>query len=757
MNPGSILGKKYKILRTIGYGGMATIYLAEHMDNHIQYAIKVLDPKFYQDPNILQRFKREASIGKALQHPNMPTFYAFELDKGYYYIVMEYVKGYNVREYLKKHGVFSIQEAIRIISTVLETLQFAYDNGIESHRDIKPENIMIDPTTQTIKVMDFGVSRMDDSTLTTDTKIYTVKYASPEQLLPSKFPQGVTKKSDLYSLGIVLYEMLTGTLPWKGTTQVDIVEQELQYTITPPSEVDTSIPKFLSQIVMKALLPNPSQRYQTPYEMQQDLLNNSQPRISPKRAPYGIPKKNTMVYWMAAILGIFLVAGGIFLWNTMKGMHYIHVQVETTPSGSRVFVDGIIIEDVLTPTKISLSKELHNITVAKDGFLKSGSNLNLSEEKKKNIQLGFELTSIEKNQQRIDGLLFVKSLPQGAKIFIDGVYVGDTPLEEFGICSGEHSLYISKEGYLKSKPTTFHVYENIPGKELFKTSLHLILVKIPEVPKKSPKESSQKLVIQYPGTLEINTNPPGALVKINGEFVDTSPLIIQLKAMEYEISVEKMGYEGFTEKITIESNDTKEFNVSLVSKIGKPILINPVNESLDLLPPIEFTWEPSENANHYRVYITDLSTGNKVFGDNGQRVDANGFFVEGRHLKTGAKYAWMVNAFKDDLEEEWASSNQFTFSTQKEEVTIHRKPIISDVRVYFSAYNKEGVKISKDVLVYINDTYIDTLEQLSGGYVFRRNQKYKIRIGSDTYGYQSKEFFFTDYDPSTKYVSFSFQ
>jgi len=756
MNPGSILGKKYKIIRTIGYGGMATIYLAENTDSHVQYAIKVLDPKFYQDPNILKRFKREASISKGLQHPNMPLFYGFEFDKGLYYIVMEYVKGCNVREYLKEHGTFSVKEAIKIITTVLETLQFAYDNGIEAHRDIKPENIMIDTATNAIKVMDFGVSRMDDSTLTTDTKIYTVKYASPEQLLPSKFPQGVTKKSDLYSVGIVLYEMLTGKLPFKGSTQVDIVEQELQHAITPPNEINASIPKFLSQIVMKALLPNPSQRYQTPYEMQQDLLNNSQPRTIPKRTSYGIPKKNTMVYWMAAFLGVFLFAGGFFLWNTMKGIHYIHVQVETMPPGAKVFVDGIIVEDTLTPTKISLSRELHNITVVKDGFQKSGSNLNLSEEKRKNIHLGFELTSTEDNKKLVDGLLFVKSSPHAAQIFIDGVYVGDTPLEEFGIDSGEHSLYISK-GYFKSKPTTFYVYENIPGKELFKTSIQLLLVKISETPKKSSKSSSKELATEYPGTLEVNTNPPGALVKINGEFVDTSPLIIQLKPMEYEISVEKLGFENFTESIKVESNDTKEFNVSLVRTIGKPILINPADGSLDLLAPIEFTWEPSENASHYRVYITDLTTGKKVFGDKGQRVNANGFFVEGKHLKEGAKYVWMVNAFKDELEQEWASSNQFTFITYKEEPTIHRRIIKSDVRVYFSAYNKKNVKISKDVLVYINDTYIDTLEELSRGYFFKRNQKYKVRIGSDTYGYQSKEFLFTDFDPSTKYVSFFFQ
>ena len=316
MNPGTIVGKKYKILRTIGYGGMATVYLAQHIETHQQYAIKVLDPKYYQDQNILQRFKREASIGKALHHKNIPIFHGFEFDKGLYYIVMEYVQGYNVRQYLKQYGVFSIKDAVFILNEVLQTLQFAYENGIQAHRDIKPENIMIDPATKTIKVMDFGVSRMEESTLTTETKIYTVKYASPEQLLPTRFPKGVTQQSDLYSLGIVFYEMITGKLPFEGTTQVDILEQELHFSITPPHEINSSIPAYISNTILKSLLPNPHHRYQTPEEMRQNLLSRNCQTPLPKNKSYGVQKRNnTMVYWLGGFLTLALFLGGIFAWG----------------------------------------------------------------------------------------------------------------------------------------------------------------------------------------------------------------------------------------------------------------------------------------------------------------------------------------------------------------------------------------------------------------------------------------------------------
>ncbi|MCK5847865.1 MAG: serine/threonine protein kinase, partial [Caldisericia bacterium] len=593
---------------------MATVYLAEHIGTHMQYAIKVLDPKYYKDQNILQRFKREASIGKALTHKSIPTFHGFEYDKGLYYIIMEYVQGYNIRQYLKKFGLFPVKDAIFILNELLQTLQYAYDNGIQAHRDIKPENIMIDPKTKTIKVMDFGVSRMEDSTLTTETKIYTVKYASPEQLIPTRFPKGVTQQSDLYSLGIVFYEMLTGKLPFEGTTQVDIVEQELNFSVTPPNEVNTAIPGYISNMVLKALLPNPHNRYQNTEEMRQDLISRNCQTPLPKNKSYGIQKRSTMVYWLGGFLGVVLVAGSIFAWGYMKDKDYVNVTLNSNPQGSYVYVDGMQLQETLTPAKISLSKEMHNITIVKDEFEKAGSNLNLTNETKKNIIVSFDLQPIKERETNIDGLLFVKSDPEEAKIYVDGIFIGDTPLENFGILAGEHSLYISKNGYYNSKPGTFYINENLPGKELYKTSLHLLLAKIPPQQKKSSssKTPPKNILASFPATVEINTIPPGALVKINNEFIDTTPLIVQLPPNSYTINIEKMGYEVYSEEISLDGNSNRTINVSLVSKIGKPILRNPENNSTNIKLPVEFTWEKSENASHYRVYITNLKTGYKV-------------------------------------------------------------------------------------------------------------------------------------------------
>jgi len=603
--------------------------------------------------------------------------------------------------------------------------------------------------------MDFGVSRMEESTLTTETKIYTVKYASPEQLLPTRFPKGVTQQSDLYSLGIVFYEMITGKLPFEGTTQVDILEQELHFSITPPHEINSSIPAYISNTILKSLLPNPHHRYQTPEEMRQDLLSRNCQTPLPKNKSYGVQKRNnTMVYWLGGFLALALLLGGIFAWGYFKGKDYVNVVLDSNPPGAFVFVDGVQLEETLTPAKFSLQKSLHNITIVKNEYEKAGTNLDLSNEKQKTVSLSFDLEPTNTKESLVDGLLFVKSNPEAAKVYIDGVYIGDTPLENYGIPSGEHSLYVSKSGYYNSKPGTFIVNENLPGKELFKTSLHLLLTKIPPQQKSTSPSSAppKQIYASLPATLEINSVPPGALVMINGDFVDTTPLIVQLPPENYSIRVDKMGYEAYMEDVQLDGNSNKTLNVSLVSKIGKPILVNPKNQSTNLKPPVEFTWEKSENASHYRVYITNLQTGYKVFGEKGQRVDANGFFVEAYHLSKGATYAWMVNAFKDESESEWCSSDQYEFSTEKE-----KKIVVSPtVRLFIVAYDKFGNRIDDEILCYINNSFIDTLDGLKTGYDVKRNTKYTIRIGSEeNYYYEEKTINFSNQDASTQTINFT--
>ena len=264
---GEVLGKRYKILSKLGSGGMAEVYKAHCQILNRTVAIKVLRPQFTSNDEFVERFRREAQAAASLSHPNIVSIYDVGKDGDCYYIVMECVTGTSLKEAIAESGHMSPQRAARISWQILAALQHAHENGIV-HRDIKPHNVMV-TFDERVKVTDFGIARaLSTSTLTeTGTIIGTVNYFSPEQARG----EAVEAQSDIYSLGVVLYEMLTGTVPFKGESPVSIALQHLQTVVTPPTKLNPAIPKGLERVVLKALEKNPSRRYQDARQMMRAL------------------------------------------------------------------------------------------------------------------------------------------------------------------------------------------------------------------------------------------------------------------------------------------------------------------------------------------------------------------------------------------------------------------------------------------------------------------------------------------------------
>ncbi len=264
---GEVLGKRYKILSKLGSGGMAEVYKAHCQILNRTVAIKVLRPQFASNEEFVERFRREAQAAAGLSHPNIVSIYDVGKDEEHYYIVMEYVSGTSLKEAISRSGHLSPQRAARITWQILAALQHAHENGIV-HRDIKPHNVMV-TSAERVKVTDFGIARaLCASTLTdTGTIIGTVNYFSPEQARG----EAVEAQSDIYSSGVVLYEMLTGTVPFKGESPISIALQHLETSVTPPTELNAAIPKGLERIVLRALEKNPSRRYQDARHMMRAL------------------------------------------------------------------------------------------------------------------------------------------------------------------------------------------------------------------------------------------------------------------------------------------------------------------------------------------------------------------------------------------------------------------------------------------------------------------------------------------------------
>lgn len=265
---GRILGNRYEILEKIGEGGMAKVYKAKcHLLNRI-VAIKILRPEFAADEDFVKKFRRESQAAASLSHPNIVSIYDVGQEGDIYYIVMEYVKGRTLKKLISESGgPLEINRSIEIARQVCKALDNAHRNRI-IHRDIKPQNILV-TDDDVVKVTDFGIARAaNGSTITyTGDVVGTAYYFSPEQARGGI----VDERTDIYSLGIVLYEMLTGRVPFEGDSPISVALKHIQEDITPPSKINDKVPKELDQIVLKATQKDVNLRYQTAADFLKDL------------------------------------------------------------------------------------------------------------------------------------------------------------------------------------------------------------------------------------------------------------------------------------------------------------------------------------------------------------------------------------------------------------------------------------------------------------------------------------------------------
>ena len=263
--PGSYLINRYEIIMKIGSGGMADVYKAkDHVLNRL-VAIKVLKQEYSTDATFVKKFRVEAQSAAGLSHPNIVNVYDVGEDDGVYFIVMELVQGITLKNYIDMKGKLDIREALNISVQIASGLSAAHENRI-IHRDIKPQNIIMSRDGK-VKVTDFGIAKVADSTTVTTTAAGTVHYISPEQARGGYSDE----RSDIYSLGITMYEMVTGRVPFEGETNVAVAVMHIQSEITPPRQLEPSIPVSFEKIILKCTQKKPERRYASARELIADL------------------------------------------------------------------------------------------------------------------------------------------------------------------------------------------------------------------------------------------------------------------------------------------------------------------------------------------------------------------------------------------------------------------------------------------------------------------------------------------------------
>jgi len=354
---------RYRIVRKLGTGGMANVYLAEDEVLGRRVAIKILNDRHAGDDQFVERFRREAKNAASLSHPNIVSIYDRGEAEGTYYIAMEYLDGRSLKELIVARGPAPVNVAIDYARQILGAIRFAHRHGIV-HRDIKPHNVLVDAEGR-LKVTDFGIARAGVSQMTEAGSIIgTAQYLSPEQAKGAP----VDQTSDLYSVGVVLYELLTGVVPFSGDTPVEIAMKHLSSMPEPPSAKRAEVPRDLDLVVLRALAKDPADRYQSAEEMDADLarvargaavspateeaataiISRPPPTaitaITPPRsrepvpyAPpaayydYDEPRRRAVWPWFVALLFVAAaVVGGYFLYD----------QVQTQLTNSKVAVEN---------------------------------------------------------------------------------------------------------------------------------------------------------------------------------------------------------------------------------------------------------------------------------------------------------------------------------------------------------------------------------------------------------------------------------
>ena len=622
LTEGSLFANRYEVIEKLGMGGMGNVYRVLDKKINEEIALKLLRPEIASDERTITRFKNELKFARKIIHKNVCRMYDISEADGIQYITMEYVPGEDLKKMIKKIGHLPSGKAVYIARQVCEGLAEAHKLGV-IHRDLKPQNIMIDKEGKA-RIMDFGIARSLEAEGVTMSGVIvgTPHYMSPEQVEAKE----VDQRSDIYALGIIFFEMLTGSVPFDGNTFIDIAIKHKNTPSPDPRRFNPQLPEKLSRVILKCMEKNKSKRYQTVEELLIKLndIQKNLPiteRVLPeikfeirKRRMYRLLKDFTLV-------SLIIVAGYVFytriLQNqiskigkekeepkppaiaektTQKG----RVEISSIPEGAEVYINDKL--EGVTPFKHELSPAAYQIKIKKYPEYEEITDIidiRAGESNSKNYTL------IEKSSY-----LEINSTPEGAEIYINDNRQGVTPFKR-KFAPGTYRLKIIKAPGYEEKTdvlkliigdTVIKNYNLVPlyilnittvpegaevsidEKPIGKTPIKIELSKnICQLKVKKGEEwssinesitlnpglnSVQRYLkrIKYP--LLIRTDPPGANVYFSGKLIGATPIKISDLSGVYEIKIEKQGYKPIEESIIIESEMEKTYSLIKI-ELGK--------------------------------------------------------------------------------------------------------------------------------------------------------------------------------------------
>jgi serine/threonine protein kinase len=529
---GSTFAGRYRIFKELGKGGMGTVYEVQDNDVDEKIALKVLKFDVSTDTTTIDRFRNEIIIASKISHPNVCRLYDFKQDSGLNYITMEYISGEDLKSMINHEGQLSVKKTLDIAEQICEGLSAAHRLGIV-HRDLKPQNIMLNKHGE-VRIMDFGLARSMDAKGITDTGmlIGTPEYMSPEQAMGGD----ADHRADIYSLGVMLFEMLTGTLPFEGETAASLVLKHKTEPPPNPRVMNRNIPEGLNALILKCLEKRKQARFQNMEEILAELTKIKTHLVSPKKASLAkraaakIPGRGMPSYTvtMGIILGImilitvFLLVRNQILSKTDKSARSTVLNgtltISSAPRGAEVYVDDDEVPRGLTPFDIELAEGNHKIRLERFGYQVEVESIKISANRP--VRKEFILKPIY--------ALKITSIPSEAKVWIDGKYKGQTPIPSLEWPRDSCRLKIEKEGWRA------------------KEDLHSL----------SPGENAIHVdLTRADFSLSIMTEPPDATVTIDDEQTGITPVNIAVLPGTHTIRIEKEGYQTVVKQILLNKDE----------------------------------------------------------------------------------------------------------------------------------------------------------------------------------------------------------
>jgi serine/threonine protein kinase len=529
---GSTFAGRYRIIKELGKGGMGTVY--EVQDNNVneKIALKVFKLDVSVDVTTLDRFRNEIIIASKISHPNVCRMYDFKQDAGFNYITMEYISGEDLKSMINQEGQLSVKKTLDIAEQICEGLSAAHRIGVV-HRDLKPQNIMFDRHGE-VRIMDFGLARSIEAKGITDTGmlIGTPEYMSPEQAMS----KDVDQRADVYSLGVVLFEMLTGTLPFEGETAASLVLKHKTEPPPNPRVMNRNIPEELNSLILKCLEKSRKARFQDMEEILTELKKIETHLVSPKktfrarRAAAKLPGAGMPSYALTIgiVLGIMILITGFLLIRNLissKNEKSVRSTVQTAslkvfsaPQGAKVFVDDDEVPRGLTPFEIELPEGSHKIRLERFGYQGEVERVDIKANQPERIQ--FALKPVYE--------LKITSNPSEAKVWIDGKYKGQTPIPSLIWPRDSCRLKIEKEGWrAKEDQQSLSPGENVIHVDLAAAEFSLSII----------------------------TEPPGASVTIDAKPSEKTPVVLPVLPGSHTIRIEKEGYQTVVTQITLDKDE----------------------------------------------------------------------------------------------------------------------------------------------------------------------------------------------------------